>query len=61
VEEPTLNVARMTLVTFSLTADLATLVKRAITSYFLHVSLNSDTIARWNSLVESLGGNGLER
>jgi hypothetical protein len=36
--ERTLSVAKTTLVTFSLTADLATLVKRAITSYFLIIS-----------------------
>jgi hypothetical protein len=34
----TLSVAKTTLVTFSLTADLATLVNRAITSYFLFIS-----------------------
>lgn len=57
--ERTLNVAKTTLVTFSLTADLATFVNRAITSYFLLISTAQHK--ERDLLVKTLGCSLLER
>lgn len=55
----TLKVATTTRVTFSLTADFATLVSSAMTSYFLMISACNES-RKSHSLVHTLRGGLLE-